>query len=95
MWHQVREWVWFRVGCVRCCFAVAKKQRMEGEGEGACPLVCLSPNACCVFVVRAQCLQLYQIVRPLLGLKGVYHPLTSAPHTLSLSSPSLTPSLLL
>lgn len=50
------------------CYTVTKKQRLEEE-EG-CPLVCLSPNACCVLVMRGHYLQLYQIISPILGPKG-------------------------
>lgn len=55
---------------------VAKRQRLMANGQRgdredvrSAPLLCLSPNACCVLVIRDNMLQLYQIVNVVLGLK--------------------------
>ena len=68
-----------------CIFpVVAKKQRLddanekEGKEEEVCPLVCLSPNACCVLLVHGQSLQVYQIINPILGLKGMCFSCTTS-----------------
>ena len=53
---------------------MANGQRGDREDVRSAPLLCLSPNACCVLVIRDNMLQLYQIVNVVLGLKGADLP---------------------
>lgn len=60
-------------------FAAQKRPHVEGGEQEVWPLLCLSPNAGCVFVVQQGSLHLYQLITPLLAMKGTAPPFSLPP----------------
>ena len=68
--------------------AAPKKQRLGCSG-GEGPLLCLSPNSCCVLVVNGNTLRLYQIASAILALKGTHASSHSSSSSFDLCLPNL------